>query len=399
MKSDIKMVIVSGTDGNKKNRKLQLTICNLQLKWFVIVVLITGCTSQAVPIPESFVQPPARQEIAMTEPESLIKFQEAIIPQDNDKNYHLGAGDVITVEIWGYPELSGKHLVGPDGKITLPLVGPILVSELSREQAAKAITNKLTPFYVDLSTTVRVENYASNRILVLGRVSHPGEISFGMTSPTLLEAISKAGGFAEASGLPAEAQSLPYTHCAVFRGRDQVVWIELEPLLTGKDLSLNLKLQRNDIVYIPDIEEKLVYVLGEVRNPGAFRLTPNMSFMELLSKAGGPTIDAAPNRINMIRPSQNINQSMALSELITPNQKINVALQEGDVIYVPTNTIAKINYAIQFLNPFATLLGIYADIESLRTDRERSRLDQQEEELRTERAQIEAERAASSGLE
>ena len=361
--------------------------------------MVTGWTSPVVPIPDSFVQPPARKEIVMTPPELLTKFQDTIIPQNNDKNYHLGAGDVITIEVWGYPELSGKHFVGPDGQITLPLVGPVRVSEFSREHAAKVITDKLAPYYVDLSTTVRVEDYASNRILVLGRVTHPGEITFGMTSPTLLEAISKAGGFAEASGLPAEAQSLPYTHCAIFRGRDQLVWIELEPLLTGKDLSLNLKLQRNDIVYIPDIEEKLVYVLGEVQNPGAFRLTPNMSFFELLSKAGGPTRDAAPNRINMIRPSQNINRSMALSELITPNQKINVALQEGDVIYVPINTIAKINYAIQFLNPFATLLGIYADIESLRTDRERSKLDQQEEQLRTERANIDAERAASSGLE
>lgn len=379
--------------GHKKIR-------HLQLEWFVIIVaLITGCTSSTVPIPNSFIQPAARKEITMTPPESLTKFQETIIHQDNDKNYHLGAGDIITIEIWGYPELSGKHLIGPDGQITLPLVGPIRVSELSREQAAKAVTDKLAPFYIDLSTTVRIENYASNWVLVLGRVARPGEISFGMTSPTLLEAISKAGGFAEASGLPAEAQSLPYTHCAVFRGRDKVVWIELEPLLTGKDLSLNLKLQRHDIVYIPDIEEKLVYVLGEVRNPGAFRLTPNMSFMELLSKAGGPTIDAAPNRINMIRPSENINQSMALSELITPNQKVNVALQEGDVIYVPTNTIAKINYAIQFLNPFATLLGIYADIESIRIDQERSKLDKEEEQLRTERAIIEAEREASSGLE
>jgi polysaccharide export outer membrane protein len=378
-------------------KKSSNIIYNLQLKLWILVGFIAGCSSATLPIPENFVKPSARPEITPTPPTSLAKFQ-TTIAQDDD-NYLLGTGDIITVEVWGYPELSDKHLLGPDGKITLPLVGPLHLVGLSREQAADAIKNKLSPFYFDLSVAVRINDYASNRVLVLGRVAHPGEIKFGMTSPTLLEAISKAGGFAEASGLPAEAQSLPYSHCAVFRGREQVVWIELEPLLTGQDLSLNLKLQRNDIVYIPDIEEKLVYVLGEVRSPGAFRLTPNMSFLELLAKAGGPTRDAAPNRINLIRPSQNINQSMALSELITPNQNMNVALQEHDVVYVPTNTIAKINYAIQFLNPFATILGVYADIESIRTDQERNRLDREEETLRSERAAIEAERAANSGLE
>ncbi|MEK8017911.1 MAG: polysaccharide biosynthesis/export family protein [Candidatus Parabeggiatoa sp.] len=367
-----------------------------RLPLWMCVALLIGCSS-TVSIPDNFVRPFARQEIMVTPPGTLTGFQAAVT--ENDENYHLGTGDEMTVEVWGYPELSGKHTVGPDGKITLPLVGPIELTNLSREQAAKTITAKLAPYYLDLSVAVRVDRYTSNRVLVLGRVAHPGEVHFGMTTPSLLEAISLAGGFAEASGLQGEAQTLPFTHCAIFRGRDQVVWIELEPLLTGKDLSLNLKLQRNDIVYIPDIEEKLVYVLGEVRRPGAFRLTPNMSFIELLARAGGPTRDAAPNRINVIRPEEGLNQPMALNELITPNQKMNVALQEGDIIYVPTNTIAKINYAIQFLNPFTTMLGIYADIVSIQADTQRRKLDQEEEELRAERAAIEAEQAASSGLE
>ncbi len=370
-------------------KKFYLPLC-------LLVGLMAGC-AQTLRLPDNLVRPAAREEIPLTKRGTLKSFQTTVA--DNEKIYRLGAGDEITIEVWGYPELSGKHVLGPDSRITLPLVGPVRLKELTREKAAQAITAKLTPFYTDLSVAVRVDSYASNRVLVLGRVSQPGEILFGMTQPTLLEAISKAGGFADASGLTGEAQSLPFTHCAVFRGRDQIVWIELEPLLTGKDLSLNLKLQRNDIVYIPDIEEKLVYVLGEVRNPGAFRLTPNMSFLELLAKAGGPTIDAAPGRINMIRPNQGINQPIALNDLIAPNQKVNVALQEGDIIYVPTNTIAKINYAIRFLTPFSTMLGVYADIESIRADSQRRKLDQEKEALEAEKAAIEAEKAANSSLE
>jgi len=368
----------------------------LWLPLSILMGLLVSCT-QVVPIPDNLVPPTAREEILVTPSEMLAKFQ-APVP-NVEENYYLGAGDQITAEVWGYPELSGKHIVGPDGRITLPLVGTMRLTDLSREQAAQAITKKLAPFYTDLSVAVRVDSYASNRVLVLGRVARPGEIKFGMTAPTLLEAISLAGGFAEASGLQGDAQSLRFTHSAIFRGRDQIVWIELQPLLTGKDLSLNLKLQRNDIVYIPDIEEKLVYVLGEVHRPGVFRLTPNMSFIELLARAGGPTRDAAPDRINVIRPAQGINQPMALSQLIAPNQKVNVALTEGDIVYVPINTIAKVNYAIQFLNPFSTMLGIYANIESVRANTQLRKLNQQQEQLEAERATVEAEIEASSGLE
>lgn len=358
-------------------------------------ILLTACVSPS--IHPTLELPKSREEVKITLSKPLAAFDTA---GARDETYHLGTGDEITVDIWGYPELSGKHTLGPDGKITLPLVGPFKMVDLSREQAATLITKQLAPYYADLATTVRVDRYASNRVLVLGRVAKPGEVYFGMTNPTLLEAISLAGGFASVKDLEG-AESLPFTRCAVFRGRDQLVWIELEPLLTGKDLSLNLRLQRNDIIYVPDLEERLVYVLGQVYRPGAFRLKSQMSFFELLAKAGGPTEDAAPGRINLIRPSQGLNQSISLNQLITPNPNANanVALNEGDIIYVPTNTIAKINYAVRFLNPFSTMLGIYADIESIRADKQRRSLDEQEQRLQSEQEKFDAEKAKEVGLE
>ncbi|MEZ5671516.1 MAG: polysaccharide biosynthesis/export family protein [Thiotrichaceae bacterium] len=197
------------------------------------------------------------------------------------------ARDQITIETWGYPELSPSHTIGPDGRITLPLK-PFKAVNLSREQAAQQIKDKLIPYYQTLNTTVRVDKYAANRILVLGRVIKPGEVQFGTTAPTLLESIALAGGLSNNRKTTDSGDTLPFTRCAVFRGRDKVAWIGLEPLLTGKDLRLNIKLQRNDIVYVPDLEERLIYVLGAVSHPKAFPLTPNMSFLEALSKAWRP---------------------------------------------------------------------------------------------------------------
>ena len=368
------------------------------IKFLLLFLIIgIGCT-QNVSIPDKFVRasnPP--EKIVKTPNNILHAFKTSVVK--NDEEYELGTGDDITIEVWGYGELSGRHIIGPDGKITLPLVGPIRLTNLSREQAATTVAKKLSKYYLNLSVAVRINQYISNRVLVLGRVSKPGEVRFNMTAPTLLEAISLAGGFSDASGLPGEAQSLSATRCAIFRGQDKIVWIDLEPLLTGVNLSLNFPLERNDIIYIPDIKEKLVYVLGEVHKPGAFRLFPQMSLFELVARAGGLTRDADFDEINVIRPSLGTNKPMTLGNLMAPEKKLDNILQEGDVIYVPTNTIAKINYAIQFLNPFTTILGVYADIASIKTDSQRNRLDQEEELLKLERVNIEAEKAVNSILE
>ena len=377
----------------------------LILRLLFVLSLILGlgaCTPS--PMPEKFNLPPPREENPITPSQTLKLFQEQLAESDS---YLLGAGDEITLEVWGYTDLSGKHTVGPDGKITLPLVGEFRVAELSRSAAAQAIVQQYNKYYSQLKANVRVDRYASNRVLVLGRVNKPGDVLFGMTAPTLLESIALAGGILSsrslsgAGGVPALGgeQSLVFSRCAVFRGRDQIVWIELAPLLSGKDLSLNIKLRRNDIVYVPEAEDKLVYVLGEVRTPGAYRLTPNMSFLELLSKAGGPTREAASGRINLIRPKQNINEEIGFDDLVNPNPNLNVALQEGDVIYVPLGTVAKINYAMQILTPFSAALGVYSDITSIQANSQRLQLDKDKSQLEKDRAALEAEKARAAGFQ
>ncbi|MEK7991879.1 MAG: polysaccharide biosynthesis/export family protein [Thiotrichaceae bacterium] len=364
----------------------------------LIIISLAACAPSPVIIPDNF--KPSSQTIQpeSSSPEVLSAFQEEFFADDTEvSGYFIGAGDELSVEVWGYPELSGKHVVGPDGVITLPLIGSFEITDLTREQAARAVRQKLTDsYYADLSVTVRVNEYASNRILMLGRVHKPGSIKFGMTAPTLLEAIALAGGTTIPSKLLLPGETLPFTRCAIFRGRDKIVWLDLEPLLMGQNLNLNLKLKRNDIVYIPELRERLVYVLGAVNKPGAFPLTANTSFLEMLAKAGGPSRDAAPSKINIIRPSEKINTAIDLDDLLSGDNKVNLSLQENDIIYVPTNILAKVNYAFGFLNPFSQMLGIYADIESIRAnrslrsiDKENARLEDEKEQLQVQQQELE----------
>ena len=101
--------------------------------------------------------------------ETLRKFE----PGPNEE-YRLGKGDEITVDFAGRPEMLAKLVVGPDGRITLPLAGDIMVADLTRPEAAKAIEAALANYYTNLSVQVTVTKYTANRVLLLGAVDHPG---------------------------------------------------------------------------------------------------------------------------------------------------------------------------------------------------------------------------------
>lgn len=276
-----------------------------------------------------------------------------------EEDYALGAGDEIAIQVWNRPELSGKHTVGPDGQITLPYAGPVHVEGLTREASVAAITKLLAPHYEDLNVTLQVTRYESNRIFVLGRVANPGVLRYeGRLS--LLEAVTRAGGL-PIGGIGADKAAL--SRCMVFRGKDQLVWIDLRSLLNGSNLALNIHLRRQDTLYIPDSDDQMVYVMGEVRRPGAVRVTPEMTFLSALAQAGGPTPEARSGKVRLVRPSENLEREFDLKDFYRGGKSLNVALQDGDVIYVPRSTFGTVGYVFEKLSPltgwmlFGTALG------------------------------------------
>ncbi len=271
-------------------------------------------------------------------------------------DYLLYDGDDIFIEVVNRPELSGLQRIGPDGRITLSVAGSIPIRNLTREEAAAAITKALSPYYLSIFTTVRVEHYNSNRVTIVGRVERPGEILFN-TPPTLLDILAKAG------GMPLQRKEQVLTRCAIIRN-DKILWVDLSRLLLG-DTSLNVSLQRNDTVYIPDSSDTSVFVLGAVTRPGVFSLTPQMSFMDALAQAGGPTKEANYSDLHLIRPRDNVNMSIDLADILEPQKTLDVAIKEGDIIYVPRNAVGKVGYIIQQINPFSVLFTVGTSLSAM----------------------------------
>jgi polysaccharide export outer membrane protein len=286
------------------------------------------------------------ENIDYLDPEALALFEASIDPV-----YRLGAGDRLTVEVWGRPEVSGSHVVGPDGRITMPLVGPVRLADTTREEAARDVRELLSSHYQRPSVVLRVDQYTANRVTVLGRVQNPGTIQFE-EQPTLLEALARAG------SLPVIDKEATLTRAAVFRGREQVVWVDLRQLLNRVNPAYNIRLRPGDLIYIPDSSDTMVYVLGAVHRPGAYRLTPDMALLDALAQAGGPTEDGDPSGITLYRPERQAIQGTPLQALVTGERLVNFSLDEGDVIYVEKRGIAKTGYVLRQLLPGLTFMTL-----------------------------------------
>jgi polysaccharide biosynthesis/export protein len=283
--------------------------------------------------------------------EALRKFEPPA-----DEEYRLGRGDEITIDFAGRPELQAKLVVGPDGRITLPLAGEVMVANLTREQAARKVEQALTAYYANLSAMITVTKYTANRVLVLGAVDHPGPITFD-GSPTLLEAITR-GGLPTAG--PEKRPQIP-DRCTIYRGSDQVMTVQLRALVDSGNPLADLRLRRDDVVYVPDPAERFVSVLGEVNHPGAVALLSNTTLPKVLADAGGITEKAGSKpKVVIIDPSTGSRRTVEFKDLLNPTKSLEVTLKPGEIIYIPQSGFYHATWYLERLNPFAELATLAA---------------------------------------
>jgi polysaccharide export outer membrane protein len=178
---------------------------------------------------------------------------------------------------------------------------------------------------------VTVKEYRSKGVSVLGAVQKPGAYQLAGGRTTLLEVLSMAEGV----NLDEGSKSLILVRTDE-RGETQSRTIDVDRLLKEGDTSLNMILQPNDAIYVAKAETIALY--GEVQKPGTYPLEGReMTVLEALSKAGGLTKFAAPNRSRIIRVVDGKEKSIQVrvGDIIKGEKTRDVMLQPGDILVVP----------------------------------------------------------------
>ena len=289
---------------------------------------------------------------ALLSKEDLALLEESVNPV-----YRIGSGDVLKLDVFSRPEVSGTHTVGPDGRITIPIMGDVFLNEFTREAALDTIYKRLQQYFTKPLATLAIEQYTSNQVTVLGRVERAGVQKFSHP-PTLAEVLASAG------AMPILDKQATLTRCAIMRGREKLIWVDLKALLNG-DPAYNLRMKKGDIVFIPDSSDTSVYVLGSVPKPGSYRLTPRMTVLDVLAQAGGPTEDAAPEQIGIYRAGANKVEVIEFADLINVARRTNYALEDGDVIFIPKSKVADFGYFVRQISPFISVLTFGTTLNTL----------------------------------
>lgn len=112
------------------------------------------------------------------------------------QHYRIGVEDVLEINVWKNPDVSRQVWVRPDGRITVPLAGEMLVRGLTVQEVAEGLTEKLKEFFTEPVVTVTLLETNSYNVYLLGRVGTPGIMK--LRSPkTVLQVLAMAGGFQE----------------------------------------------------------------------------------------------------------------------------------------------------------------------------------------------------------
>jgi len=156
----------------------------------------------------------------------------------------LGAGDSVSIEVFGLPELSREVRLDSAGEIALPLAGTLAAAGKSPAELSRDIEQRLRSNYVlDPHVTVALTETVSQVVTVDGAVKHPG-IYPVVSDMTLMRAIARAEGTSD---------SARTNHVVVFRtvnGQSMAALYDLRAIRLGayKDP----KVYTNDVVVVGD---------------------------------------------------------------------------------------------------------------------------------------------------
>lgn len=116
-----------------------------------------------------------------------------VLPSTIQGGYQLGAGDEMRVSVQGFDTITNTYIVGDDGVVSLPLVGPVSVGGLTTTTLEQKIGQELVAKDLAVNPSVSVQLLKYRPFFILGEVQKPGQYPY-VPGMSVLTAISIAGG-------------------------------------------------------------------------------------------------------------------------------------------------------------------------------------------------------------
>lgn len=276
----------------------------------------------------------------------------------------IGANDLLSISVYGAPELTRTVRVSAEGFVRLPMLKQkveakgLMPSDLEEKIAAALSAEEIL---VDPVVTVTIAEYHSRPISVAGAVKVP--LTFqALGKTTLLEALTRAQGLSSEAG----TEILVTRPALATGGVPRMERIPVKGLIDAADPALNVTLEGGEEVRVPQIGR--VFVVGNVKHPGAFKIEDGfgLTVLKALAMAEG-LMPYAGKQAFIYRRADTVSQQEVPIDLrkILDRKLSDVPLTANDILYIPDNRAARltmntIDRAIGFASNTASGILIYS---------------------------------------
>jgi protein involved in polysaccharide export with SLBB domain len=348
----------------------------------------------------------AGRNYSVTDEEDLVRLQHlwnARTTQNIDNNYPIGPGDVLEINAQYVEELKAKTVrVAGDGSIDLPLLGTIQAAGLSEVALSAEIAGKLRKYIYKPEVEVFVRSYQSHQVAVTGAVKNAGPITLSDSKETILDMLKKAGGTTadagdaviffpggDGNGAGGDGNSAGQGGSSILLETAEVARKhttsdghhnpqnsghgrtaapqDLEPVIIplrstsltpnrrytmsppGTENFLRMPVRPGDLILVPGGGE--VMVMGWVRAPGRFRVSPGLTALEAIAAAGGPLYAGDQSNVRLIRadPSGTKRIIQINVSAIRKGNAEDPAIFPNDIVDVPVSKVKLAPYVFYTL--------------------------------------------------
>ena len=282
----------------------------------------------------------------------------------------IGAHDLLSLSVYGAPELSRSIRVSSEGFLRLPMLKQGIHAEgLLPDQLERSICTALIAeqILIDPVVTVNIMEYASRPISVAGAVRKP--LTFqAVGATTLLDAVTRAEGLSPGAGpeiLVSRKQPGPDGTPISLVQR-----IPVKGLIDAADPELNLRLVGGEEIRVPEAGK--VFVVGNIHKPGAYPVddASDTTVLKMLALSEGLTPFAGKQAYIFRREAGaggSKNEIPIELRAIMDRKSPDVSLQPNDVLYIPDNrgrrvTLSAIERILSFGSATASGALIYGAI-------------------------------------
>jgi len=282
------------------------------------------------------IENPKESELLATEEKTKIGGDSQAKAKDPlaEAGYLIGPGDILTIEVWGHPDVSRDVVVDYRGEIKLPPVRRMSVMAFTTYQLEEELNKSLSKYLIDPVVFVTVKEFNSQRIIALG------EITTGMYTlkrkTTLVEFLGEIGGTTENANV---------SKIKMIKKDGEISIHDLNELIGNPKKSDETLVSGGDTIYVPPRDLSRVSVLGQVNDPKMIIIKEKLTLVEAVTEAGGFNENAVRSSVIVLRgdlgdmKGYRVNMARIFSK---GDIGLNIELEPGDIVYVPKSFIADV---------------------------------------------------------